>query len=338
MFIGSKKLSLRINDAESAWQALELENQTGGYKSILLSHLNVEVRVGLMYPEKLPALLVGFYDWNPRRSIDAVQLQGLELDCVQLHGSDANWLGITKTKEGSYDLFLRIVEDLFETIEKSSSLGIQECLLKIAERFYAWREFLKRKSIKLDRSGQIGLFGELIVFKALNFSGLDANKLVDGWVGPKRGIHDFVFSSTTVEVKTCSNNDKIIYVDSVDQLSPVDGCALVLAIVQIEQSTIGISLADLVNLCRGLFSEDSFSRSEFDNLLLKLGYLTADESKYSDQYVVTKTDFYPVLDDFPRLKRGDIPTEVYDASYQMSLARYSGEKITENELFDLLRR
>jgi len=68
----------------------------------------------------------------------------------------------------------------------------------------------------LSREIQVGLFGELYILEKVAKT-IGWKKALNSWEGPDRGLHDFVFKNTLLEIKTTESDPPKIYVDNPEQ-------------------------------------------------------------------------------------------------------------------------
>ena len=71
----------------------------------------------------------------------------------------------------------------------------------------------------LSQEAEVGLFGEMVVLKALLEAGVPVEVVLNAWQGPLDGLHDFLIGSGAIEVKTTlSTNGFPATVNSLEQL------------------------------------------------------------------------------------------------------------------------
>tara|TARA_Y100000591_G_C21837571_1_gene703516 strand:+ start:1441 stop:2463 length:1023 start_codon:yes stop_codon:yes gene_type:complete len=68
----------------------------------------------------------------------------------------------------------------------------------------------------LSKNIQVGLFGELYILELVAKT-IGWKKALDSWKGPEKGLHDFVFENTLLEIKTTESDPPKIFIDNPEQ-------------------------------------------------------------------------------------------------------------------------
>ena len=108
----------------------------------------------------------------------------------------------------------------------------------VAASIRAWQSAWKPVRQEMEKSVQIGLFGELLVLNTLMLPSIGA-AAIDQWSGPEFERHDFVGGRLYLEVKTTRRSRAEHEISRLDQLSVPDGRRLLFVSVQVEQSVGG---------------------------------------------------------------------------------------------------
>lgn len=182
----------------------------------------------------------------------------------------------------------------------------------------AWRPLRQ----PMSRSRQIGLFGELLILRLLWLPVLGPDAL-HMWSGPDQERHDFVSHRLHMEVKTTTRSRHEHEISRVDQLAAPDDRRLLLASVQLEDSTAGAqSLATLIDTILGEIRSDGAALDAFLTALANLGW--TDEMRRSPELLrfhVRDAQVFEVDDEFPALPSGFVlPAGVLSIRYTISLA------------------
>ena len=185
-----------------------------------------------------------------------------------------------------------------------------------------WQSAFRPLRQPMSRSVQIGAIGELILLQSLWLPavGVDA---VHYWSGPDRERHDFVTPRLHLEVKATTTSRHEHEISRVDQLRAPAGRRLLLASVQLEDSSQGeISVATLVDEITAAIRHDP---AALDAFLLRMDGLSwSEEMRRSRDLLrchLRDAQVFEVDEDFPALPADFIlPAGVMAVRYTISLA------------------
>lgn len=201
----------------------------------------------------------------------------------------------------------------------------------VAAIIRVWQSAWKPVRPEMDKTLQVGLFGELLVLKSLMIPCLGP-AAVNQWSGPEWERHDFVGDRLHLEVKTTRKSRQEHEISRLDQLRVPDGCRLLLASIQLEASvggdeTLASQLDDIVTLLRG----DAYALDTFMTKMANVGW--SDEMRDSGEllrFFVRSADVYVVDDEFPRLPDDFTPPSgVVSVKYTVDLANLPALGIEE---------
>jgi hypothetical protein len=191
----------------------------------------------------------------------------------------------------------------------------------------------------LTADQQSGLFGELWLL--LNWVLPITPGAFSAWHGPLGGRHDFVTSSTSVEVKTTrSNTGPIVHrISGLDQLAPPSSGKLYLLSVRAVRDPLAAdSLDSLID--RALEAARVLGPTTADALddrLSAAGWATTDVGRYSETYRVTVQELFVIEADFPRLTADafpeGLPPGIVDVSYALDTSACRPWRIAEAPTF-----
>jgi len=191
--------------------------------------------------------------------------------------------------------------------------------INIVQSWYsAWRPV----RLPMSKTEQIGLAGELLILQRLWIPSL-GSEAVHYWSGPDRERHDFVSEHLHMEVKTTTKSRHEHEISRVDQLMVPEQRRLVLASVQVEESSAGAqSIATLVDAIFDSIRLDGAARDAFQLKLDKLDW--DDEMRQSPdllRFNVRAMSLFEVDEEFPALP-GDfqLPEGILSVRYTISLA------------------
>ncbi len=192
----------------------------------------------------------------------------------------------------------------------------------LIDRYLSWQRLLQYvgKGV-MSFSQQKGLIGELLHLEEIIPSkGIDV--AVASWVGPDGSDQDFVYEDTWDEIKSVSLAAETVKISSFEQLLQEKPGTL--SVYVLEKTTPGndrILLSYLVKTLRLKMSQSVRLLDAFNMKLFKYGYRDRDEEEYdknSFRYIERKD--YLVNDEFPKLTRENVPTEIVSGSYSLSLS------------------
>jgi hypothetical protein len=200
-----------------------------------------------------------------------------------------------------FGVFASLAEDARARLEDPQS-SASEVLGAILEE---WRELLLREEQRrLSPEEEAGLFAELWTLRKLCTR---IPSVVESWVGPLGARHDFVFASTSLEVKaTVSRSGRSARIHGLEQLEPLAARDLFLLFVRLEPVPHGgQSIRDIVDS----LSLGGAERELFMTRLSRTNYDHASSSSPSlRRFEVTEERFYGVDEAFPALTRGSLST------------------------------
>lgn len=255
---------------------------------------------------------------------------------------DVNY--IIKLKHETDDgIFTKFVDDLFSVVRSSSNDLI---VLNILKRVKAWMNFFKGKSGDLlTENSQLGLFAELSALRSLlKINKSFAQKVVEGWVGPNKQNQDFIYpDGSAIEVKcTSKNNNKEVSITNELQLDDKGLQKLILSVYQVKRhklhpGAVFESLPNIVDEIKEIVKNDTDAKLEFEELLIKVGYLEEFEAEYLNYgfQILNGPEFYIVDNEFPRIVRSNnLPEGISNVGYMLNL---QGQKVQNEDLYKSIK-
>lgn len=233
------------------------------------------------------------------------------------------------------DLFSAISSDL---VDASSRADTQAGAAQIfVNRLKRWSELLKEGRTKgMTEAEQLGLLGEL---SFLNWVAeekiINLDPLIRGWRGPDGDARDIALGALSVEVKAKRNTSKnVLRISSLDQLD-TEGRNLAIVLYRYSSADNGVSLERLSEQMMARIQSNQGSLRNFMRKLYLTGY--DPEADYiSNYYELNQTQFYDVRDDFPRLVKGNMPTEIRSAKYEIDCSQIKDYEITASDLVRMI--
>jgi hypothetical protein len=186
----------------------------------------------------------------------------------------------------------------------------------------SWQSAWKPARQEMDKTVQVGLFGELVVLETLMIPCI-GSAAVGQWSGPEFERHDFVGEELHIEVKTTRKSRHEHEISRLDQLRTPAGCRLLLVSLQLEQSVGGNeSLATRIDSIIDLLRSDAGALDNFITKIVNMGW--SDEIRNSGEmlrFFIREAFVYMVDEDFPRLPDDfDLPSGVVSVKYTVDLA------------------
>lgn len=213
------------------------------------------------------------------------------------------------------DIFYRFCEDIFESTKNSTK---ENGLKIINNRWNRWINMFKNPHPLIMGEKEIrGLIGELVFLRDFMFDKYSIEKSIAAWMGPKSSHKDVEIDGTWYEIKTCYQSSKSITISSIEQLdSNQEGH---LCIVELENTnryvTGNLTLNNLVSQIFDMILDEE-TKQEFMKKVTEVGYSYFEE--YDNYiYFCKSINKYLVNDEFPRLRKENLPKEVATVSYEL---------------------
>lgn len=192
----------------------------------------------------------------------------------------------------------------------------------VAATIRAWQSAWRPMRQAMDKTVQIGLFGELLVLRSLMIPALGPAAVFQ-WSGPEFERHDFVGEQLHVEVKTTRKSRSEHEISRLDQLRVPVGCQLLFVSIQLEESvggneTLVTQVDAIVDKLRG----DAAALDVFMTKMANMGW--SEEMRSSAEilrFFVRGAEVYAVDEDFPRLPDDFVPPSgIVSVKYTVDLA------------------
>lgn len=243
--------------------------------------------------------------------------------------SDGRWGTSFALNDNTFlDIFFHLCSDIIESSRTVPSKASGASY--VGKRYSQWQDMLsKYRGGVLAETEIKGLIGEM-VFLQNHLLPLYGERLaVNSWIGPEMADQDFVLASSWYEVKATTKGAEIVKISSVEQLDThIDGELVIVYLdktSRINEQRITINL--LYESVLSSLREDSI-KQQFGAILLKRGYYKRPE--YDElNFQLSAISRYKVSQEFPCLRRTNIPDAVITVYYNLSVSAISAFLIKE---------
>jgi hypothetical protein len=226
---------------------------------------------------------------------------------------------LTLTSRDQEDVFVTMCGDIIEF--SADEIDGKNSLLKVLRRYAAWLKLLQHKnSALIGAAAQKGLIGELLYLKDKIERGMEPLDAIAGWVGPDGADQDFVYCDGWHEIKTTGVSHSEVVISSVEQLDVAESGELIVTRVDkcAPAQAGAFTLYGLVHQIINMISNCPGAAEAFILKLASTGYI--DMMEYDQQkYVFASRQIYDVNDTFPRIRRTDLPGEIINTTYVLSI-------------------
>lgn len=222
-------------------------------------------------------------------------LNGLRVRYRRLESGDVLDLSAPPSHE---QVFTPFCNEVIEAVVRQS----REPWKAVAAISRAWQSAWKVARQGMEKTLQVGLFGELFVLRNLMIPTLGCDAIYC-WSGPESERHDFISGLLHIEVKTTRKSRAEHEISRLDQLRIPNGRRLLLVSVQLEESIGGCeTLATQVDATIELLRSDLAALDTFMTKLTSLGW--SEEVRSSGELLhfnLRGAEVFAVDDEFPRL-------------------------------------
>ncbi|NQD96224.1 PD-(D/E)XK motif protein [Pseudomonas sp. CrR25] len=306
-----------------AWSSLSGNDSMPGWQAISLPPAGpVEVQAGRRSPANAEAILFCFPTARLARTEKLPEGQGFLVERADSTNVGGLRLALTRQAAGSAELFAAMVCDVVGAIDDVAAAGVAEAkLLRVLiGRVVAWQQFMSRGANFLSPEAELGLAGELAIMVALLDSGVSAEQVLRGWVGPDDAPQDFLLGDGAIEVKaTMSSSGFPVKIGSLEQLDDSVASPLFLAAVRFSREEGGLTLPEMVADTERRLGGEPGSVYFLRERLMASGYYEGHSSHYTRRFEPKERRVLSVSEGFPRLTPGSVPVGITRALYEINL-------------------
>jgi hypothetical protein len=307
---------------EAAWRALAGAAGEGWRGIPVASIEGIRILAGRRFPGNEEAVLFGMPGYKRPPSDQLPSGRGFDVVRVSLkhEDSDLRWIGISRQRSGSLDLFILMITDLISHVGAFGSASSEERGSALLSRIRAWQDFMQRGDGVLGPEAEVGLVGELQTVLGMIDAGVAPAVVVAAWRGPLDGLHDFVFPGGAIEVKSSIASEGFLAsVASLEQLDDSKVAPLLLAAVRLAVGEQGHTLPELVQSTRTKIGVPGSPSDQLEVRLLHAGYSDRFAERYVRRFSYVSSRAYVVDAAFPRLVRSAVPASVRQVRYDLDL-------------------
>lgn len=308
----------------AAWRALAGDKDSDGWNTIhLTSGAPCPVLAGRHFPGNEEAILVGFRSTAIPTSEHLPQGKGFSVTKVEARLVDEThaWVSLARQSSASQEIFLMMADDVISTLDMRSQASEPELLSIFLGRIRAWQSFMQRDTdTVLGPAAEVGLIGELELIRALIEIQVPASIVLEAWRGPDDGLHDFVFGTGAIEVKTTLTVGEFpAIIGCLNQLDATLVRPLFLAGIRLRLCDSGATLPNKVASLRNMLTSEEVALGAFNNLLIRAGYLDSMCTRYLRHFEAFSTKMLTIDERFPKLTHSNVSSEIRDARYTIDL-------------------
>ena len=181
-----------------------------------------------------------------------------------------------------------------------------------------WRHLLAYSHDPVAITKVLGLFGELEILHQC--AQVEPTTVLDAWLGPFGGAHDFQRDHVLMEVKTTmAHLGSTITVHGPDQLDPPEGHELHICLVGVTVDESGRSVVDIVTEIREL----GVPSDKLAEALEQVGYSPEPGTAWHTRFRVERVSLWRITKGFPGIRRSELGANqllgVEELSYRLNL-------------------
>lgn len=333
-------MALPSEELSIAWSSLASTNdQAEGWRSSPISRPGaVMLYAGRRFPGGLEAVLVRFDSASLPAATKFPEGLGFRIERVSPRDEAVVWLALTRKPDGSLELFGAMARDIADLLDTCPANDEAKALTMFLSRARAWQEFMRKGFAMLEAEAEVGLFGELVMLRAIIEAGIAPTSACEAWRGPMGGLRDFEIGTGGIEVKsTLSTTGFPARIGSLEQLDDTVRQPLFIAGLRLYQTAEGRALPEAVEAVRDIVMGDKEAERLLAERLIAAGYLDAHADQYSRSFKLHDTRVLLVDGDFPRMTPWSVPQGVIRAFYDIDLEKVQGLAIPLPEALETLK-
>lgn len=318
------------------WHAVRgAGDQAGGWRAIARSESS-RIHVGIRFPELTEALLFGF-NCEIQETGQLPQGRGFELEKLSapLNSDYPHWLSIARRDMAEIELFSLMANDLCSHAFSASGFIDTRHYHDLIRRVRSWQDFMEKSvSGRLSDYEEMGLFGELVVFRDLLKAGMPPAQTLQLWTGPRNGLQDFMSDTVGFEVKSTSSTASYpVRIGSLDQLDDTGPRKVFLCGQKFIEAANGERLPDLIQDIGNRIATGS-DKVQWERMLQLAGFDPIHTELYVRRFSLANRRIYVADDQFPCLARSRLPAGFVSGEYVVDLNEVSVDEISYGSLLE----
>lgn len=242
--------------------------------------------------------------------------------------ADGDWTVVLTLQDQALEApFMGMCSEL--TRLAASGSDNEEALLLFYSTLRQWRKMLSTKPTSKLSTDQIrGLIAEIWFAISSLSNVLTPEEVVLSWQGPFGAPQDFRLPNGNLyEIKAIHTNSRSIEISSPDQLDPVDGSPLRLALITIEETELAntgtvVSLSSVIQNFTELVQFSAAALEALEVRLAAAGFDQRDQDVNDKLFAVTAIRIFEIHEAFPKVSRSNIPVEVQKLVYTLSTSGF----------------
>jgi hypothetical protein len=310
-------------ELEQAWAALRADpDRPQGLRTFPVAISGAgRVRAACAFPGGEEAVLVDLSGIQWPHPMELPRGDGFVVS--RLPESDGVGLVLVRRSTANLALFTLMAADVVRGLDPLGDLAPALRLRWVVERVRAWQAFMSRSADpRLGPEAERGLIGELAWIGRMLDAGVAPPLAVGAWRAPERGLHDFDHAPLgAIEVKSAVGGPGFpVTVASLEQLDPTRRQPLAMVGVRLRPDPASLTLPErAAALLKRLEAQDPTAAALAANRLVQVGLLPGTEAAYVARYAVGEVLLVPVVEPFPALTPGSVPSTVLGAQYVLNL-------------------
>lgn len=258
---------------------------------------------------------------SPTKPPNAKSSSGVSIESYQMGGEWVLEFHLNSPRFES--AFKSLYEDLFDSTWTTDPRNAASVFIDIYNK---WRQAFSSKSNRLSAKEIQGITGEMIAIRDILSDILEPRKLLESWMLTGYGKQDFITGNTWYEVKTSMEGSDTIKISSIEQLD--ENKMGMLIVIKLRKTSSEDSEKVTVNTIIGELYRYFAEYGCGEDFLRMLSEFDLPSEKYDEYcYRLCSCSAYEVGQDFPCIRRNNIPDSVENVEYTLNLRAIESFKV-----------
>lgn len=321
------------------WEELERvtpPGESGRFKRRIRPEANCDLFLALAKPANLRMVVMPVQTSSLEGIDELPTSRGVEARIARPgeDGADAS-VELVLTDPRSADIFTALATDIAGAVAAESSEP--EAVAALVGRLARWQRFLEEAGPEgLTPERQRGLYAELWLLRNYLLDTVGPASAVQAWTGPARASHDYQLGLCAFEVKgTAAKQHQVLRIVSERQLDDTGVETLFLFHLSLDaHRDSGEMLPALIGEIREAV-RGTAAATVFEDRLFEAGYLDAHRHLYENPgYTVRESNFFRVVQGFPRIVETDLAPGIGDVHYSVTVAECKHFRVDADTVMD----